>query len=70
MLQPFNFQKWIEEHRELLNFVGNKCVYEDSEFIIMVVVTQRQADFRESAQSFIEGDIVSNCAKGQIVICR
>jgi 3-hydroxyanthranilate 3,4-dioxygenase len=37
-LTPFNFQRWIEEHRHLLRPpVGNKQVFEDSEFVIMVV---------------------------------
>ena len=35
---PFNFKHWIEEHRHLLKPpVGNKQVFTDSEFIIMVV---------------------------------
>ena len=35
---PFNFRGWIDEHRHLLKPpVGNKMVYRDSEFIIMVV---------------------------------
>ena len=35
---PFNFRSWIDEHRHLLKPpVGNKMVYRDSEFIIMVV---------------------------------
>jgi 3-hydroxyanthranilate 3,4-dioxygenase len=37
-LTPFNFQRWIDEHRHLLKPpVGNKLVFEDAEFIIMVV---------------------------------
>jgi 3-hydroxyanthranilate 3,4-dioxygenase len=37
-LTPFNFQRWIDEHRHLLKPpVGNKQVFEDAEFIIMVV---------------------------------
>src|SRR5688572_29668724 len=37
-LQAFNFQRWIDEHRHLLKPpVGNKLVFTDSEFIIMVV---------------------------------
>ncbi len=37
-LRPFNFKRWIDEHRHLLKPpVGNKQVYTDSEFIIMVV---------------------------------
>ena len=39
MRSPFNFQKWIDEHRhELKPPVGNKQVYLDNEdFIVMVV---------------------------------
>lgn len=38
MLQPFNFKKWIDEHREILKPpVGNKQVFKDSTFIVMVV---------------------------------
>ena len=37
-LQAFNFRRWIDEHRHLLEPpVGNKRVFRDSEFIIMVV---------------------------------
>ena len=40
-MQPliaFNFQRWIDEHRHLLKPpVGNKQVFDDAEFIIMVV---------------------------------
>ena len=37
-LQAFNFKRWIDEHRHLLKPpVGNKLVFTDSEFIIMVV---------------------------------
>jgi len=38
MLPPINFKKWINENRDLLKPpVCNKVVYEDTEFIIMVV---------------------------------
>ena len=34
---PIDFQRWIDEHRDLLKPpVGNKCVY-DGDFIVMVV---------------------------------
>jgi 3-hydroxyanthranilate 3,4-dioxygenase len=37
-LKAFHFQRWIDEHRHLLKPpVGNKLVFTDSEFIIMVV---------------------------------
>lgn len=37
--RPFNFQKWIDEHRHLLKPpVGNKVVFkENDDFIVMVV---------------------------------
>lgn len=37
-LAAFNFRQWIDEHREFLKPpVGNRLVFRDSEFIIMVV---------------------------------
>jgi 3-hydroxyanthranilate 3,4-dioxygenase len=37
-LQPLNLQRWIEKHRAFLKPpVGNKRIFRDSEFIIMVV---------------------------------
>ncbi|PZN32736.1 MAG: 3-hydroxyanthranilate 3,4-dioxygenase [Proteobacteria bacterium] len=37
-LKPFDFQRWIDEHREFLKPpVCNRQVFRDSEFIIMVV---------------------------------
>ncbi len=38
MLPPINFKNWINKNRHLLKPpVGNQVVYEDTEFIIMVV---------------------------------
>ena len=37
-LQPLNLRRWIDEHRDALRPpVGNKVIWEDSEFIIMVI---------------------------------
>ena len=38
MIPPINFKEWIEQNREMLRPpVCNKVVYQDTEFIIMVV---------------------------------
>ena len=36
--RPFNFKQWIDDNRHLLKPpVGNQCVYNDDDFIVMVV---------------------------------
>jgi 3-hydroxyanthranilate 3,4-dioxygenase len=63
-LQAFNFRRWIDEHRSLLKPpVGNKRVFRDSEFIIMVVggPNARKDYHVDPAEEFfyqLEGDIV------------
>jgi len=48
-LKAFNFQKWIEEHRNLLKPpVGNKCIWEDADMTVMVVGGPNQrTDFHD-----------------------
>lgn len=61
---PFNFRKWIEEHRrELKPPVGNRVIWRDGEFICMVVGGPNQRTdyhFEEGPEFFfqIEGDMV------------
>lgn len=63
-LSPLNFKAWIDEHRHLLKPpVMNKVVYEDTEFIIMVVGgPNSRSDFHiDPAEEFfhqLEGDMV------------
>ncbi len=62
--KPFNFKKWIDEHRHLLKPpVGNKQVYQDAEFIVMVVGgpnARKDYHYNEGEEFFyqLEGDIV------------
>jgi 3-hydroxyanthranilate 3,4-dioxygenase len=62
---PFNLNKWIDEHRDLLKPpVGNQCIYKDAEnFIVMVVGgpnSRKDYHYNESEELFyqLEGDIV------------
>ena len=61
--RPFNFRQWIDEHRHLLKPpVGNKCVYDDDDFIVMVVGgpnSRKDYHWDEGEELFyqLEGDI-------------
>ncbi len=63
ILPPLNFQQWINEHRHLLKPpVGNAKVYEDTEFIIMVVGgpnNRKDYHYNEGEEFFyqLEGDV-------------
>ncbi len=60
---PINFKRWIDENRNLLKPpVGNQVVYEDTEFIIMVVGgpnARKDFHYNEGEEFFyqIEGDM-------------
>ena len=62
-LRAFNFQQWIDEHREQLRPpVCNQVVFEDAEFIVMVVGgpnSRKDYHFDEGEEFFyqLEGDI-------------
>jgi len=61
---PINFKKWKDEHRHLLKPpVGNKCVWEDGDYIVMVVGgpnARKDYHYNETPEFFyqVEGDIV------------
>lgn len=63
MLPPINFKQWIDDHRHLLKPpVGNRVVYEDTDFIIMVVGgpnSRKDFHYNEGEEFFfqLEGDI-------------
>lgn len=63
-LAPINLSKWIDEHRDLLKPpVGNKMIWQDSEFMVMVVggPNQRKDFHVEDGEELffqVEGDIV------------
>ncbi|MDP1747217.1 MAG: 3-hydroxyanthranilate 3,4-dioxygenase [Bacteroidota bacterium] len=63
---PLNFKKWIDENRHLLKPpIGNKVVYENTEFIVMVVGgpnSRKDYHYNESEEFFyqLEGDVTVN----------
>ncbi|MCU0330730.1 MAG: 3-hydroxyanthranilate 3,4-dioxygenase [Candidatus Kapabacteria bacterium] len=63
VVPPINFTAWIEEHRHLLKPpVGNRKVYEDTDFIVMVVGgpnARKDYHYNEGEEFFyqLEGDI-------------
>ena len=63
-LTPLNFKKWIDENRHLLKPpIGNAVVYNDAEFMIMVVGgPNARSDYHiDPAEEFfyqLEGDMV------------
>ena len=64
VIAPFSFTQWIEDNRHLLKPpVGNKCIYDDTDFVVMVVGgpnSRKDYHFNEGEELFyqLEGDIV------------
>jgi len=64
LVTPVNLKAWVAEHRDLLKPpVGNKCIWQDENFIIMVVGgPNKRKDYHvnETGEFFyqIEGDIL------------
>jgi 3-hydroxyanthranilate 3,4-dioxygenase len=64
LVQPLNFKAWIDENRHLLKPpVGNKVVWKDGDFIVMVVGgpnSRKDYHYNETPEFFyqIEGDMV------------
>lgn len=62
--KPFNFKKWIDENRHLLKPpVGNKQIWQDADFIVMVVGgpnARKDYHYNEGEEFFyqLEGDVI------------
>ena len=72
--KALNFQRWIDEHRSLLKPpVGNKMVFENDEFIVMVVGgPNSRSDYHvdEGPEFFyqLEGEMVLKTIQGGKVV--
>lgn len=70
LVSPLNFKAWIEENRHLLKPpVGNKCVWKDGGFIVMVVGgpnNRKDYHYNETPEFFyqVEGDMVLKIIDG------
>ncbi len=70
MFKAFNFKAWIEENRHLLKPpVGNKCVFQDHEFIVMAVGgpnARKDYHYDEGEEFFyqLEGDMLLHLMMG------
>ena len=75
LVQPLNFKKWIDENRHLLKPpVGNKQVWDNGEYIVMVVGgpnNRKDYHYNETPEFFyqLEGDMVLKIIddKGEMV---
>lgn len=71
LVSPINFKAWIDEHRHLLKPpVGNKVVWKDGDFIIMVVGgpnSRKDYHYNETPEFFyqVEGDITLKIMDGE-----
>lgn len=63
VMPPINLKRWVDEHRDLLKPpVGNKMIWQDSDFLVMAVggPNQRKDFHVEDGEEFfyqVEGDI-------------
>lgn len=70
LVSPLNFKAWIEENRHLLKPpVGNKVVWEDGEFIVMVVGgpnNRKDYHYNETPEFFyqVEGNMILKIMDG------
>lgn len=71
LVSPLNFKAWIEENRHLLKPpVGNKVVWQDGEFIVMVVGgpnNRKDYHYNQTPEFFyqVEGDMILKIMDGK-----